>query len=43
MPLLNFDGWSGIKVMNSEYITITDLEVAGPALHIDGPEATANR
>ena len=42
MPLLNFDGWSGIKVTNSEYITISDLEVAGPALNIDGPEATAN-
>ena len=31
-PLLSFDGWGGITVVNSEGITIRGLEIEGPSL-----------
>ena len=40
-PLLRVDGWSGIKVEGVSDILIQGLEIEGPALRIDGAEASA--
>ena len=40
-PLLKISGWSGIQIKNVEDITVKGLEIAGPALDIDGEQASA--
>ena len=40
-PLLRVDGWSGIQVKGVSDILIEGLEIEGPALRIDGAEASA--
>ena len=40
-PLLKVSGWSGIQIKNVSDITVKGLEIEGPALDIDGAEASA--
>jgi len=37
------DGWNGIRIEDSQNITIRNLEIQGPALSITGEEASENR
>eukprot|EP00929_Paragymnodinium_shiwhaense_P006059 TRINITY_DN10887_c0_g2_i1.p1 TRINITY_DN10887_c0_g2~~TRINITY_DN10887_c0_g2_i1.p1 ORF type:complete len:587 (-),score=93.54 TRINITY_DN10887_c0_g2_i1:652-2310(-) len=43
LPHLKFDGRGGIKIQDSENVTIKGLEVSGPANRITGVEASLNR
>ena len=42
-PQLKFDGIGAIQVKDSFNITIKNLEIEGPALRINGAEASDNR
>ena len=39
-PLLSFDGWGGITILNSEGITVRGLEIEGPNMNITAEEAS---
>ena len=39
-PHLYMDGSQGIKIFESSYIDIRNLEIEGPALNITGEEAS---
>ena len=39
-PILKVSGWSGIQIKNVSDITVKGLEIAGPALDIDGEQAS---
>ena len=43
VPLLKADGWGAIQIKNTSHVTVKYLELEGPNLTVDGPEASANR